>query len=91
VTDELLKLRGALEHLKDVKVDLLGEGAPAFLYVLSPERAVEVSIDSPGGFFVEYWDHADLESYEPSVKTENVPTSSEVILKLTEWFGKPGF
>jgi hypothetical protein len=82
--NELLKIRKQLEDLQGLRVDLRGSGKAAFLYVRSPKRAAEVSLEGDE-YFLEYWNEADEGSEKAAVKNETVQSSSEAIKKLTEW------
>jgi hypothetical protein len=81
---ELLQIREYLRGRADLRVDLRGTGESEFLYISSPHHAAEIS-PAEGGFFVEFWDEADEESHAAAVRSEIVPSISEVTNKLTEW------
>jgi hypothetical protein len=82
--NELLKILEQMERLQGLRVDLRGSGKAAFLYVRSPQRAAEVSLEGDG-YFLEYWNEADEESEKAAVKSEIVESTSEAIEKLTDW------
>jgi hypothetical protein len=81
----LEQIRRILQAHQQLSIDLRGTGNSAFLYIRSSDRSAEISVDRPG-FFVEYWEIADEESYEPPVESEVVISLSEAVSKLNAWF-----
>lgn len=78
-------LQSELARMADVSVELRGSGKAEFLYLRSPERAMEVWFDDDGTYALEYWDTADETSDKASIRSENVRSEAEVIANVTRW------
>ena len=81
----LQSLRQKLEANTELLISERGTGKAKFLYVRSPHRAIEVS-EQGDGFSSEYWNTADEESDEDSVKKEIVKSESDAFAKIKSWF-----
>lgn len=73
---------GEFENIAEISIR--GDGAFRFLYAFNHSRAVEMSEDSLGGMFVEYWD----DSSESPVGSENFLIRTELINRVSKWLKK---
>ena len=84
MSTELITLQNWLRDETTLQVALRGAGKSAFLYIRSPNRAAEISLDEEG-LFIECWDVSDEESGAASVKSELVRSASEAKKILSGW------
>jgi hypothetical protein len=81
----LQHIKKQLEALGGLVVSERGSGVGKFLFVRSPNRAIEV-YEEPSGIFIECWESADEEADDASVKKEIVKSESEALEKIKNWF-----
>ena len=84
MSNTLLEIHNRLKEDATLRVEWVGEGKGEFLFVRSPNRAVEVSI-ADEGVFVEYWNDTDELSEEAPIKSEVVPSTTEALVNVLAW------
>jgi hypothetical protein len=85
----LKSFKEKLESGTNLLVSERGSGKTAFLFIRSPERAVEVS-EAVDAFYVEYWDNADEGSDIDSVKHEYIKSESDAYASVKAWLVPTG-
>ena len=65
-----------------------GQGAAAFLFIRSENRAIEIYPDE-AGLYVERWESADEESDDTSVKTDIAASAAEALQQALYWLKPP--
>jgi len=80
----LQSLREKLAVVPGLLVSERGTAKAAFLYIRSPNRAVEVYVEG-NSYFVECWDNADEESDDPPVRRDVVASESDAVDKIKNW------
>ena len=70
--------------MKNVSLDVRGEGTATFLYLRSRKRAVEISVAEPG-LFVEYWSEVDEASDAAAVKSDILFSTAQVFWNVVAW------
>ena len=69
---------------KNLGVSYRGVDAARFLYVTSPERAIEASEDGDQ-LCIEFWESSDEDADDPSVKECICETVAKAVIEIETW------
>ena len=81
---ELWQIKDALLQSKIECVSIRGENLASFIYAEAQSRAVEISKDGGGEWWLEFWDDSEDED-APPVKDEFLEDGSQVFGKVLHW------